>query len=68
MSKELEWKKFDGLEEYLLSTVKYHIEFWSLTRSLSYLFTALFFCTPSRKCFTSNHLATAFVPMPSTCS
>ena len=34
MSKELEWKKCDGLEEYLLSTVKYHIEFWSLTKSL----------------------------------
>lgn len=34
MSKELEWKKFDGLEEYLLLTVKYHMEFWSLTKTL----------------------------------
>ena len=34
MSKESEWKKFDGLEEYLLSIVKYHIEFWSLAKTL----------------------------------
>lgn len=34
MIKELKRKKFDGLEEYLLQTVKQHMEFWSLTETL----------------------------------
>lgn len=34
MSKELKWKRFDGLAEYLLETVKYYMESWSLTETL----------------------------------
>lgn len=34
MSRELKREKLDGLEEYLLQTLKQHMEFWSLTETL----------------------------------